>query len=301
MICPQCNKQIPDDANECGYCGAQINHKEQLSQEISYRRYQRWFFYGLIFLIFLGMVAFIVYIYNQNSQNLAQLATMEDKLKSKQEELSQKKEELQQTESELSQKESQLSQKEKELKQKTEKLQEELDSKAEIKEKYQDCQLDLDEADSNIYSLLVNLGEGVSTDKLNLIPLAEANLEGADRDGDGLSDAVEKALPSDETKADTDGDGYDDKKEILGGFDPAGEGEMARDEKFINQHKGDILLQVEDDNQAWYVSKEGKRYFMGNPANAFEVMKSVQYWSQEATSTPATATSTSTATTTPVQ
>src|SRR3989339_1754978 len=38
--------------------------------------------------------------------------------------------------------------------------------------------------------------------------------------------------------------------------------------------KGRILLQVESNGEAWYVNPENeKRYFLGRPTNAFQVMR----------------------------
>lgn len=280
MICPNCKKQIPDDSNECSYCGTGIDHKKQVSQEISFRRYQRWFFYGLIILIILGMVGVIVKIYNTNSALLAEMATMEDKMSKTKKELSKKEDNLAQAQSTIEEKEQKLTQKEKELEKKTEELQGELSEKTEIKEKYQNCQLGLDKADSNIYSLVVRLGKGVSNEKINQIPLADANLSGEDEDGDGLSDTVEVALGTNKSMADSDKDGYNDKEELLKGFNPLGEGQFQKDEKFIEENKGRILLQVDSNNEAWYVSNEGKKYFLGTPSNAYKVMRNVEYWTQ---------------------
>src|SRR6056297_1938877 len=103
MICPNCKKQIPDDSNECTYCGTQIDHKKQVSQEISFRRYQRWFFYGLIALLFVGMIGIIVKIYNTNNDLVSNLATTKERMEKKSQELSQTKEELSQKEQNLKQ------------------------------------------------------------------------------------------------------------------------------------------------------------------------------------------------------
>lgn len=282
MICPQCKKQIPDDANDCGYCGAQINHQDQVVTEISYRRYQRWFFYALIVLIILGMVGVIVRVSNANSENLAKLATAEERFQETEQALEQTEEELSAREQELQQTEQELTQAEQELDKKTKELQEELTAKAEIREEFEDCQLNLNQADSHLYSLIINLGKGVSNEQLRRIPLADANLEGEDTSGNGLSDIVEIALGTDPEKADTNGNGYDDKTEILSGYDPLNPGQkIDYDWDFVNANKGRILLQVESHNEAWYLADDGKKYFMGRPAEAFEILKSVEYWEQE--------------------
>ncbi len=47
------------------------------------------------------------------------------------------------------------------------------------------------------------------------------------------------------------------------------------DKNFANNYKGYIFLQVEENGEAWYVyPKDGKRYFLGTPENAFEIMRS---------------------------
>ena len=51
-------------------------------------------------------------------------------------------------------------------------------------------------------------------------------LVNTDQDGDGLNLASEKLLMTDDTKKDTDGDGYDDLTEINSGYDPTGPGKL---------------------------------------------------------------------------
>lgn len=46
------------------------------------------------------------------------------------------------------------------------------------------------------------------------------------------------------------------------------------DSKLVNRLKGKILLQVESKGEAWYINpKDGKRYYLGSPSDAFAVMK----------------------------
>ncbi|MBU1167630.1 hypothetical protein KKC60_04455 [Patescibacteria group bacterium] len=48
------------------------------------------------------------------------------------------------------------------------------------------------------------------------------------------------------------------------------------DQSMVNRVKGRILLQVEQNGEAWYVSPvNGKRYFMGRPADAFQLMRNL--------------------------
>jgi len=41
-------------------------------------------------------------------------------------------------------------------------------------------------------------------------------------------------------------------------------------------------LQVEGHGEAWYVNTgDGQRYFLGKPADAFRIMRSVEYWTKK--------------------
>lgn len=44
-----------------------------------------------------------------------------------------------------------------------------------------------------------------------------------------------------------------------------------RDDKVVNQYKGKIVLQVEENGEAWYIAPfDGSRYFLGNPQQTIE-------------------------------
>ncbi|MFA6304135.1 MAG: trypsin-like peptidase domain-containing protein [Patescibacteria group bacterium] len=126
------------------------------------------------------------------------------------------------------------------------------------------------------YQLMREQGMGMSTKDLAKIPVGLSQLSGDDADQDGLTDALETAIGTDKDKADTDGDGFNDKDEMLKGYNPSQKG-MARsiyNLAFANKFKGKILLQVESRGQAWYVNpKDGKRYFLGTADDAYQVMK----------------------------
>ncbi len=285
MICLNCKKQIPDDSTQCPFCGKEIIGQEQLPKEISFRRYQRWFFYALIILIFVGMVFIIVKAYNANTKLLLNITNVA-------EELSQAKEELKLTEDDLGKKDELIKEVQtnllarnkevEELQGKTDEFKKVLDEKVVVEEKYSQSQLDLSSAEANIYNLIIKLGVGITNNDLAKIPIADANLGGDDADADGLSDAAEAALGTDPARADTDGDGYSDKDEILAGFNPAGEGSLGIDYDFANRQKGKIFLQVEANGEAWYVNPgDGKRYFLGRPADGFRVMRDIEYWTRK--------------------
>lgn len=126
------------------------------------------------------------------------------------------------------------------------------------------------------FSLMRSLGIGITDADLNKIPVAEANFTGIDSDKDGLSDALEDSFGTDKNKIDTDGDGYSDKDEILNDYNPNSDGAMNIDYKKADSLKGKIVIQTERNGEAWYVNPDNsKRYFMGRPADAFSLMRSL--------------------------
>jgi predicted nucleic acid-binding Zn ribbon protein len=293
MICYKCRKQIPDDSMSCPNCGQEIAHHEQLPKEILLRRYQRWFFYGVITLLFLGMIGVILKIYSTNTELLLRMANVNQALEEKEAVLTETSANLEQTRQTLASSRDQLSKVEfdlstklTELNQKTEEYKEVLNEKeeilarlnaesgerSEIMRRYEQCSVKISDIDANVYAMIVRLGVGISNNDLKKIPLADANLGGDDADGDGLSDMIEHALGRDPNKKDTDNDGYNDKEEILNGFNPLGPGMMPIDKAFADRQKGKMLLQVENKGEAWYVNPDdGKRYFLGKPADAIRV------------------------------
>lgn len=282
MICFNCRKQIPDNSETCPNCGQAIVPREQLGKEISLRRWQRWFFYAVLILIFLGMILVIVKIYNANTKLLLSVSGIQKELTQAKETLGATEESLAKREELIKEVQSNLLEKNQALDSKTEEFKTVLTEKTAAEEKYSACQLDLTSSEANVYNLIIKLGVGITNENLAKIPVADANLEGDDADGDGLSDMAEEALGTDATKADTDGDGYSDKQEILAGFNPAGAGNFGVDMAFANKQKGKILLQVEGHGEAWYVNTgDGKRYFLGKPADGFRVMRSIEYWTKK--------------------
>ncbi len=129
---------------------------------------------------------------------------------------------------------------------------------------------------TDAFNVMRDQGVGISNDNLEKIPIGLIAVSGIDSDGDGLSDKFEDAVGTDKYNKDSDNDGYDDKIEIDGGWDPRqGNGsKMKFDFAFSKQQTGKIFLQVEGNGEAWYVDpKDGKRYFLGYPSDAFLVMK----------------------------
>jgi hypothetical protein len=291
MICPKCRKQIPDNSDHCPFCAGPIDHRAQLPREISARRYQRWFFYGLISLMFVGMIATIAKIYSVNTALVEQMVSADQALRERKSELEEAKSQIATTTVKLTDLEKTLEAVNKEIAAKTDSYKELLFEKNSIEEKYgneqaakegavkskTECESKLTQTDAMVYSMIVSLGMGVTNNNLKKIPMADANLKGEDSDADGLPDLVEIALGTDKDKRDTDGDGFEDKREVLGHFNAGGEGSLPTDENFTNAMKGRILLQVERNGEAWYVNpSDSKKYFLGRPGDALSVLASLK-------------------------
>lgn len=125
------------------------------------------------------------------------------------------------------------------------------------------------------FKIMQSYSIGISNEDICKIQIADMNLSnGPDDDQDGLSNIIEEALGTDKDLIDSDGDGRDDKYEILAGHNPNGDGKLFIDSNFADMQKGRILLQSRNNGEAWYVNPEdGKRYFLGRPRDAFNVMR----------------------------
>ena len=126
------------------------------------------------------------------------------------------------------------------------------------------------------FNLMRGLGVGITNSDIEKIPIALANYLGTDTDGDGLSNDFEAAIGSSKTNPDTDGDSFNDLQELQNGYSPLGSGVFPIDMGFANNVKGKIFLQVQRNGEAWYINPENsKRYFLGRPADAFEIMRNL--------------------------
>lgn len=126
------------------------------------------------------------------------------------------------------------------------------------------------------FSIMRNLGLGISNANLDQIPIGTIDTANTDSDLDGLSNDLETAIGTDPYNPDTDNDDFPDKTEIDSWNDPKGAGSLQTNNALINNLRGRILLQVEKNGEAWYLNPDNsKRYYLGRPNDAFAIMRSL--------------------------
>lgn len=250
------------------------DRERQIHREIKKRRYQRWIFYAIISVIFIIMVAYIVKIYSDNTKLIDDIIDTKQSLETVNQDLGNAQQQLIDRQRQIAELEREIAANQEVLSQKVEELRQASEGQTELINKYQEFRVQLGTADANIYSFLLNFSTGVSSDDIAKIPLAEYNFGGEDTDGDGLSDIIEESFGTSKDNRDSDGDGYTDKEELLNGYDPMGVSSLPLDPAFVDDTSGLILIQAEQNGEAWYISpKDGKRYFLGRPV---EVLAAIE-------------------------
>lgn len=127
---------------------------------------------------------------------------------------------------------------------------------------------------TDAFKLMRELGIGITNQDLNKIEINFEGLGASDNDLDELHNFIEDAYGTDKNNKDTDGDGYSDGAEVKSGYNPLGNGNLGIDDNFASKQAGKILLQVENNGEAWYVNpNDYKRYFLGRPVDAFHLMR----------------------------
>ena len=115
----------------------------------------------------------------------------------------------------------------------------------------------------------------ITSEEIYNFQIADFNLNTwLDNDHDDLSDLVEKNLKTDLNKADTDGDGFNDKEEILAGYNPLGDGNINYKKEFTEKYR-DLIISVNGAPGLWYISSDDlKAYYIGERSrDAFNLMK----------------------------
>ncbi len=112
---------------------------------------------------------------------------------------------------------------------------------------------------ADAFAVMREQGIGISNDNLLKIKAADTT-----------------ALKNTFSQVDSDGDGYSDYIELINNFNPYGPGRLNYDLDFSQRNSGKIFLQVEENGEAWYVNPDNlKRYFLGRPNDAFEIMRTL--------------------------
>ncbi len=124
------------------------------------------------------------------------------------------------------------------------------------------------------YKAMQAFGLGISETDLAKIPVGtDPKVIDIDTDGDGIADSTETAIGTDPANPDSDNDGFKDGEEVTNNYSPLGQQKVAVDPTLQKNLKGRIVLNVKNGN-SWYVNaKDGKRYFLGNGAQAYKIMK----------------------------
>ncbi|MCK5061701.1 CAP domain-containing protein [Candidatus Parcubacteria bacterium] len=126
------------------------------------------------------------------------------------------------------------------------------------------------------FQIMREQGIGITNKDLNKIPIGLLKNTSRDSDNDGLGDALENSIGTDIHSNDSDADSFNDWAEVKSAYNAIGKGVMPIDLAFSAKQNGRIFLQVESRGEAWYVNPgDNKRYFLGRPADAFEVMRSL--------------------------
>lgn len=123
-------------------------------------------------------------------------------------------------------------------------------------------------------SVIRKLGLGISETNIRKIPIGLVATSMPDDDEDGISTAEEQSIGINPNNADTDGDDISDYAEILGWTNPYGAGKWTIDKRIAQRLSGRIILEVQKHGEAWYVNpKDGRRYFLGGPAEAQDTFR----------------------------
>ena len=277
-------RAVIDPAVEAKLAGPGLNNSSLAEQEqathqaIGWRRKQRWIFYGIFILLFLGALFLIIKVYNDNSKLLANVNDINLSLQERQADLERVRQNLSTQEQQLEVADASLEQVQTELQQKINDLQTAVTNNDELQAEIKALNNKLTAAEANVVNLILLSAVKTSQAEMDQVALADVAPDGQDSDGDGLADALEIVLTTDPNKTDTDDDGYNDQDELIGGFDPLGSGKLALDNSVADKYQEKIVLQ--DDQVAWYVAANGKKYFLGTLADKFSAMRYNPYWTR---------------------
>jgi|GEM_PF-2181710 len=263
-----------------------------VNPDVKLRRQQRWLFYAIFVVLFLAGLIFVLKVYADNTKLVGDVDNLNATLTQKNHDLEQVRSQLAERNQAAEAAAGSLSQLQQELAKNVSDLEvataKNKDYETQLSQQGDSAgqdKLSLERAKANTLNLILTLGTELTGADLNKIPFADVTVAGTDTDKDGLSDDLEAALSTDPLKPDTDNDGYSDKEEIVGGFNPLGQGVFNADSKFAVKYRGRIVLNRRGDSwYAWYVSQDAKRYYLGSSDNKFEALRQSDYWTKDQTS-----------------
>ncbi|MFA5125107.1 MAG: hypothetical protein WC473_04800 [Patescibacteria group bacterium] len=242
MICFNCKRQIPDNVPNCPNCGAPVVPQVQVGKEIRFRRWQRWFFYGVIIVLFIAETAYAAKIYTDNAALLSASVQLQSSLRQSQTELETVNQTLASKDAQLTKSLTDLAKMQEDVNAsqsaialQTQKVQDLIQQKDEAVRIYNTFKSALANIDPDAFYTILNRGVAISAKDLVRIPLGQAGTSGED---------VSIKQPV--------------------------------DLKFAANFKGKILLLDGGKTGAWYVSPvDGKRYFLGRAAIDLQALKGI--------------------------
>lgn len=311
MICSDCGREINDGSLTCQYCGkvfisqrarpdeslpaheqvvelaTKLQKQEQATDHaVTFRRQQRWIFYGVIALLVIGSIIMAVNIYAGYTELANNYAQVGLKLKAREDELTRINKDLAATQVLLNENSTDVIKLRDDLDKNRKNLLDMTERNKKLEEESMSYKQDADTCSAKRlageavnYNFITRLGIKLPATEIAKMPVSVVTADMLDTDKDGLVDEFEIAIGTDPMKADTDGDGYDDKTELESGYNPNGADKYS--DRVSESLRGRIIYSEQNAVvSAWYVGQNYKRNFLGISTNNFEFMHKNAYWIQ---------------------
>jgi len=214
----------------------------QIGKEIKFRRWQRWFFYGVLIVLFVAETAYAAKIYTDNAALLSASVQLQSSLRQSQTELETVSQTLVTKDAQLTKSLNDLAKMQQDVNAsqsaialQTQKVQDLIQQKDEAVRIYSTFRSALANVDLDAFYTILNRGVAINAKDLVRIPLGQAGTSGEDA-------KIKQPI----------------------------------DIKFAANFKGKILLIDGGKTGAWYVSPfDGKRYFLGRAATDLQALKGI--------------------------
>lgn len=270
--------------------------KEPVNRDVQMRRYQRWFFYGLLVVVFLSGLGLLLKTYADNTSLIANNEALSTQVKERDRSLEEIRTQLAEKNQAAEASSSSVEEVNRKLNANLKSLEEALSKNKDLETELskqgaavEEKAISLERAKANTLNLVLKIGKLLPNNEIAKIKMSNIGFHGLDTDKDGLPDDVEKSFGTDMLKADTDNDNYGDWEEISGGFNPLGAGNLTIDVKLAQKYEGQIILNRQGDiYYGWYVSGDRQRYYLGSSQDKFEALRNNSYWTKGAEEKPVT-------------